>query len=239
MTMTFSRAIALLLATALLAGCGSFFKKKPEIALSGHLTGSVTYRERVALPPDAKVIVSLEDETRPESSGEFIAQQVIEPKGQVPVTFDLRYVPAAIDLARRYAVSAAIIDGNEQLLWSTDESIPVDFAQQDKPIPVTVNRMLTPVAAPVPAPKAPVPFKCDEIGLIARFSDGVVELSLPGDRKVNLPQVVSASGARYTDGSTLFWNKGDEAQFEMNGRKYTGCRIDREPAPEKPAASFK
>lgn len=232
------RATTILLAITLLAGCSSFTKKGSNAALSGHLTGSVTYRERIALPPDSKVIVSLEDATRSDRSADFVAQQVLEPRGQVPVIFDLRYVPSAIDLKRRYAINAAIIDGAEQLLWSTDESIPVNFAEQDKPIAITVNRMLSPVAAPVPAPKTAMPFKCDEISMIARFSDGVVEIALPG-RTIALPQVVSASGARYTDGQTLFWNKGDTAQFEMNGKQYTGCRVDREPAPAKPVAGVK
>lgn len=224
------RFTVLLLVTTLLAGCSMFSRKDSNASLSGHLTGSVTYRERIALPPDAKVIVSLEDTTRKDRSAEFVAQQVLEPKGQVPVAFDLRYIPSAIDLKRRYAINAAIIDGAEQLLWSTDESVPVNFAEQDKPIVITVNRMLSPVAAPVPAPKTATPFKCDDISMIARFSDGVVEIALPG-RTISLPQVVSASGARYTDGQTLFWNKGDTAQFEMNGKAYTGCRADRRPAP--------
>ncbi|GGI20818.1 YbaY family lipoprotein [Oxalicibacterium faecigallinarum] len=231
------RFTAILLATTLLAGCSMFSKKDNNAVLSGNLTGSVTYRERIALPPDAKVIVSLEDTTRKDRSAEFVAQQVLEPKGQVPVAFNLRYIPSAIDLKHRYAINAAIIDGADQLLWSTDESVPVNFAEQDKPIAVTVNRMLSPVAAPVPAPKTAMPFKCDEISLIARFSDGVVEIALPG-RTISLPQVVSASGARYTDGQTLFWNKGDTALFEMNGKKYTGCLVDRQFSPAKsgPAA---
>lgn len=228
------RTTAVVLSISLLAGCGSMFKKDASDSLSGQLSGSVTYRERVALPPDARIIISLEDRTRANSSGTFVAQQVIEPRTQVPVPFNLRYQPKAIDLKRNYALSATIIDGTEQILWSTDQPVAVNFAEQDKPIAITVNRMLNPVEPPKPVAKGAVPFQCDEISMIARFSEGVVELSLAG-RTIALPQVVSASGARYTDGKTLFWNKGDTALFEMNGKEYTGCHVDREPAPAKPA----
>jgi len=34
-----------------------------------------------------------------------------------------------------------------------------------------------------------------------------------------LPQVVSASGAKFTDGATSYWNKGDDASFVLDGQK--------------------
>lgn len=45
-----------------------------------------------------------------------------------------------------------------------------------------------------------------------------------GRRTIELPQALSASGARYSDGVTTFWNKGDQALFEWaNGA--THCRV--------------
>ncbi len=46
-----------------------------------------------------------------------------------------------------------------------------------------------------------------------------------GGRK--LPLVVSASGARYSDGSLTFWTKGDTALFERPGSAPVNCRQDR------------
>jgi putative lipoprotein len=34
---------------------------------------------------------------------------------------------------------------------------------------------------------------------------------------LKLPQVISGSGARYSDGETTFWIKGDDAYMEING----------------------
>lgn len=221
--MTSLRSFSILLAFCLMAGgCSSLFKRNQGPALSGHLTGNVTYRERIALPPDARVIVSLEDVTRANRTGQFVAQQTMQPKTQVPIAFDLHYLPQSIAQDHRYAISATIIDGREQPLWAS-EPILVSFTDQDKPITIPVVRVTNLDIAP--APKTVMPFKCDKIAMIARFGDEKVELMLPG-RTVTLPQVISGSGARYSDGSTTFWNKGDTALFEMNGVEYKDCRAD-------------
>jgi membrane-bound inhibitor of C-type lysozyme/uncharacterized protein YndB with AHSA1/START domain len=43
----------------------------------------------------------------------------------------------------------------------------------------------------------------------------------------HLPQVVSASGAKYDDGSVSFWTKGDTAMFERKGGAVVNCRENR------------
>ena len=44
-----------------------------------------------------------------------------------------------------------------------------------------------------------------------------------GSRK--LPQAVSASGVRYTDGTVTFWTKGDTATFQREGGPLLNCRL--------------
>lgn len=63
-------------------------------------------------------------------------------------------------------------------------------------------------------------FFAEGVRLSAYFDDESVRLVFSDGEEVVLPQAVSASGARYTDGTTLFWNKGDEALLEWNGRTY-------------------
>lgn len=54
---------------------------------------------------------------------------------------------------------------------------------------------------------------------------GTVTVTLP-DGAVTLPRVVSASGARYSDGQITFWNKGNEALVEVNGETvYASCSV--------------
>jgi putative lipoprotein len=70
-------------------------------------------------------------------------------------------------------------------------------------------------------------FDCDTLALTAIFHEDRVVIELP-ERALTLPQVVAASGARYSDGAVTFWNKGREATFDLNGRAQT-CRERREP----------
>ena len=63
------------------------------------LTGTVTYRERIALPPNARVEVRLEDVWQADAPADEIASQTIAANGkQVPIPFELRYLPKDIDL---------------------------------------------------------------------------------------------------------------------------------------------
>lgn len=62
-----------------------------------------------------------------------------------------------------------------------------------------------------------------EIDAVFDNAAGTVTISLPDDT-LTLPQVESASGAKYSDGTTVFWNKGDEAFVEVDGETiYDGC----------------
>jgi len=63
-------------------------------------------------------------------------------------------------------------------------------------------------------PIASAIFKCkDGKSIDATFYDDKVDLKLSDGRTMELPQVISGSGARYAnkDESFVFWNKGDTA----------------------------
>lgn len=80
----------------------------------------------------------------------------------------------------------------------------------------------SPDAVAAPPPSRTLVFVCDACEILVRTSPGQAELVLP-DRTLVLPQVPAASGAKYQEGRKLFWNKGDEALFEIDGKTYTGC----------------
>jgi heat shock protein HslJ/membrane-bound inhibitor of C-type lysozyme len=65
-------------------------------------------------------------------------------------------------------------------------------------------------------------FICDEGEFRVRVKPDQVELVLP-DRTLVLPQVPAASGAKYQNGRTVFWNQGNEARFEIDGKVYPAC----------------
>jgi membrane-bound inhibitor of C-type lysozyme/uncharacterized membrane protein len=121
-------------------------------------------------------------------------------------------VPELIDRRRRH--TAASVALTAMLLAACQSTPPSANAPEVKEAP--------PAKLPIAAR-----FDCDTLALTATFHDDRVVLELP-ERSLTLPHVVSASGARYSDGPVTFWNKGREATFELDGRKQT-CRERRDP----------
>ena len=89
-------------------------------AQAAAVTGTVTYRERIALPPTATISVQLQDVSRADAPAEVIAEQTIPSEGkQVPFAYRLEYDPAQIVESHTYAVRARITDG-DRLLFIND-----------------------------------------------------------------------------------------------------------------------
>jgi uncharacterized lipoprotein YbaY/heat shock protein HslJ len=88
------------------------------------VSGTATYRERMALPPGAVFEATLEDVSRADAPAEVIGRARIESPGAPPFRFSIAYEPAQIRNGRRYVVRARVtIDG--QLLFTTDTAYSV------------------------------------------------------------------------------------------------------------------
>ncbi len=77
-------------------------------------------------------------------------------------------------------------------------------------------------------PSAEGPFS-----FVTRNGPGEMALWLPerfGSRYLVLGQVRAASGAKFEEGDTVFWSKGDEATLELDGETYT-CRVNTSAGP--------
>jgi len=111
--------ILLLLGTATLAGCAN---SPAEAAVAG----TVTYLQRIALPPDAVVTVRIEDVSRADAPAEVIGEQVIKTEGaQVPIPFEVPYDPGKIEDNHSYSLRVRIEDSAGKLLFTNDTSVPV------------------------------------------------------------------------------------------------------------------
>ncbi len=89
------------------------------------VTGTVTYLQRIALPPGAVIEVRLLDVSRVGATATTIAEQIINPAGrQVPIPFELRYDPRRIEERRRYTIQARILVGG-RLRFINTEAYPV------------------------------------------------------------------------------------------------------------------
>lgn len=89
------------------------------------ISGTLAYRERMALPGGALVTVTLQDISLADAPAKVIAKHRFETNGmQVPFTFDLAYHTGKIDTRHSYSVNARIEVGGK-LLFITDTSYPV------------------------------------------------------------------------------------------------------------------
>jgi putative lipoprotein len=93
--------------------------------VTGTITGSVSYRHRMALPPDAVVEVSLQDTTLADAPARTVGQATIATRGaQAPIPFRIDYDPSTIDPSHRYVVRATItVDG--KILFTSPTAYPV------------------------------------------------------------------------------------------------------------------
>lgn len=110
-----TRAFTILLAALTAFGCGS------DIDV---VSGSVSYPQREALPPDAEVHVALAEASTGDSAAAIIAEQVIAAPDQMPIQFRIEYDRGLIDPERTYAIQARITAG-EEVLFLSASSHPV------------------------------------------------------------------------------------------------------------------
>jgi putative lipoprotein len=90
---------------------------------AGTVTGTATYRERIAVLPDATLYVELQDISLADAPAVTLASQRYALTG-VPADYALTYDDALIEDGRTYAVHGAIYHGNK-LLFTTDTVNPV------------------------------------------------------------------------------------------------------------------
>lgn len=116
----------------------------PGQTVSAAVTGTVTYRERMALPPTAVVKVQLLDVSFADVAATVLDSLTLRPAGgkQVPFEFLLRYDPTQIKAQSTYAVRASIL-AEGKLLFTTTQSYPVITRGN----PLDVNLILQRVGA--------------------------------------------------------------------------------------------
>ncbi|MCA1299492.1 META domain-containing protein [Stappia indica] len=114
-----------LLSAALTASL--LFSALPAAATEVTVTGALTYRQRVALPPDSMVKVELREISIADQAAPLLAEYQYQADGrQVPLPFEFTIDDSAFQPGHRYAVQGRITQPDGQLLWTTDEVHSVD-----------------------------------------------------------------------------------------------------------------
>lgn len=110
------------------------------------IRGTVTYRERIALPPGAVLEVVLEDIARADAPAPRIAEARIPLDRQVPIPFLLAFDPARLDPRGRYALRATIsVDGRA---WFRPDTVHPVRPGQAEPVTLMLVRDGGAAAAP-------------------------------------------------------------------------------------------
>lgn len=160
--------------TLILEGDAGYFRSawRRDDTAAGRITGQVAYRERIALPPETAIHLTLEDVSRQDVPATFIAAQTVPTQGrQVPIAFTLYFATRDIDPRHTYQVRAAIvIDGKRRFL--NTQAYPVLTRGHPDHIEMTLQMM---------RPEAPATVK--ELAKAVRVED----LSLPATYTGRLP----------------------------------------------------
>jgi len=128
-----------------LAACSSYQEgavteqQKPDNSLMRVIGGEVWYRERIALPPGAKVIVTLEDQSRADAPATVITDYTHIVDGQGPYPFRLVYDPATIDQRMTYGLRARI-EKDGKLIFSSTEHIDPFAGEPGAPVRIMVSK---------------------------------------------------------------------------------------------------
>ncbi len=135
----FPKRIAWLLVVGLCMGCSAHTQNTDAAAMQ-KIEGSVWYRERMLLPPNAEVYVALEDVAKMDVPADVIADIRFTPKGGPPWDFSLTYDPARLNDKGRYALRARIeVDG--RLLFINTTRIPALDHDPGTPLKIMVSRV--------------------------------------------------------------------------------------------------
>jgi uncharacterized lipoprotein YbaY len=130
-----------------------FLVALPVSAQSSAVTGTVTYLQRSALPPDAIVTVRLSDVSKADAPAEVISEQTIPTEGkQVPFAYTLPYDPAKIVENHECAVSARIESGGKLLFISTQSYAVITRGNPTENVEILVEPVAETPAQPATLP---------------------------------------------------------------------------------------
>jgi putative lipoprotein len=122
--------VILLAAVVGLSACGSDTPSNPaaigdvDTVKTAQVTGTLMYRERIALPPGAVAEAWLLDTSLADAPAVELAYQKIEEPGSSPIPFVLEYDPQQIREGMQYTVRATIKQA-DRLLFTSDTHYPV------------------------------------------------------------------------------------------------------------------
>ena len=135
---------------------GLFASLLAQVApVAAQVKGTATYRERIALTPDAVFEATLEDVSKADAPAAVVGSVRIDKPGQIPIRFEIPYDAARIDQSHSYSVRARISVGR-QLLFTTDQAYRVLTRGHGNEVQLMLRMVAASKSASKPAQTAPV-----------------------------------------------------------------------------------
>ena len=123
------------------------------------MSGTIWIKQKVALPPDAVLTVTLSDASLADAPSKVLAQRAVRTEGkQAPFSFVLPYNPSDVQPNARILLSAAVTI-NDKLVFITDtvqEAVNKGGTKIDLTL-VPVQQTEVPVATQTNQPTLPTP----------------------------------------------------------------------------------
>ncbi|MEX7570125.1 YbaY family lipoprotein [Enterobacter hormaechei] len=124
-----------------------------------NVSGTIWIKQKVALPPDAVLTVTLSDASLADAPSKVLAQRAVRTEGkQAPFSFVLPYNPSDVQPNARILLSAAVTI-NDKLVFITDtvqEAVNKGGTKIDLTL-VPVQQTEVPVATQTNQPTLPTP----------------------------------------------------------------------------------
>jgi uncharacterized lipoprotein YbaY len=215
-----TRLLIVAASVAVLVGCASdpgAVLATPETRQADPLLikGTLTYRERIALPPQSRARFELREGAAGE--GSVVAEQTIELGGrQVPIPFELAVSRDKLVAGRQYSLLGQIVAAAGPKWTSQQISVDVRAASID------LGTLLVVEARDYVSPTR---LRCGEQFVSVDYSREPVRMIVGGET-FQLRAVPAASGAKYEasdDPSTTLWNKGASSMVSVRGKAYPEC----------------
>src|SRR4030095_6524245 len=126
--------VAVISFLAVLSACAS-----QSAMTQATLNGTATYRERIALPPDADFEATLEAGSHADAPATVRGRTRIESPGNPPIAFTIQYDAAQIDPKHRYGVRARIVV-DDQLMFTPGGFHPSPDAGTSGPVQIMLRQ---------------------------------------------------------------------------------------------------
>src|SRR5215218_2565684 len=106
---------------------------------AAQIRGAATFRERIALPPEAIFDATLEDVSAAGAPSIVLGRARIRGPGQPPIRFQIPFDASRIDPGHRYVVRARILVGTRPM-FTTDQSYPVLTGGNGRQVALLLHR---------------------------------------------------------------------------------------------------